>query len=446
MKQFLLAVVAAAGIAACGSDSSLPVATGKGNVRAINGLPTSPEIDFRIEERGLGSLTYKTASTPSNWDDLDYLFNFDYRPPGVLVDPVRFATEALTVKVDTVHTFLLWGDFSAPTITLWEWPERVFSDSDTVFELRVINSAVALGEIDVYFALDGVTPVLGEQVATLEPGEISDPMDYEGDTYITFVTPAGDPNTILYESPPAGIVARQSQLLTVFEGDANDTAPVTARFFNNIGSSVSLPDVRFLPTRRFIHGTMNLETADIYDDEAVTNRIYAGLAFGDATNDIEVAAGDVPITLTAENNPGAILFEQTYPVSSGSRVNTYMFWAEDALRSSALAVDRRPVETEARITWFQSSDNQQLVDLYLVDRGETIDEALPRQVSLLRGFLAPPLRTVAGSYDIYITVAGEKTILDGPLPIDLALGDVVEAILLDRVDPALAEFRIIPPP
>ena len=90
--------------------------------------------------------------------------------------------------------------------------------------------------------------------------------------------------------------------------------------------------------------------------------------------------------------------------------------------------------------------DQQLVDLYLVDRGETIDEALPRQVSLLRGFLAPPLRVNAGSYDIYITVAGEKTILDGPVAIDLELGDIVEAILLDRVDPSLAEFRIIPLP
>ena len=300
------------------ANPSLPVATGKGSVRAINGIPTSPEIDFRIEERLLDSMIYKVATPPSNWDDLDYLFNFEYRPPGVLADPVRFASEPLKVKVDTAHTFLVWGDFSAPTITLWEWPEREFSDTDTVFELRVINSAVALGEVDVYFALVGVTPILGEQFATLSPGQISEPFDFEEDAYVTYVTPAGDPGTILYESPPAAVIARQSQLLTIFEGDANDTAPVTARFFNNIGTAISLPDVRFPPTRRFFHGTMNLETADIYDDEAVTNRIFAGLAFGEATNDMEVAIGDVPITLTAVDNPGAILFEQSYSVGSGS--------------------------------------------------------------------------------------------------------------------------------
>ena len=191
---------------------------------------------------------------------------------------------------------------------------------------------------------------------------------------------------------------------------------------------------------------MNLETFDIYDDEAVTNRIYAGLPFGEATNDLEVAAGNVPITLTAENNPGAILFEQTYAVASGTRFNTYMFWADDALRTSAIFVNRRPVETEATISWFHSADNQEFVDLYLVDRDVPIDDEFPRQINLLRGFQPPTLRSPAGSFDLYITVAGEKTILDGPVPLDLVLGDVVEAILLDRVDPSLAEFRIIPPP
>ena len=446
MKQFLLVLVAATALAACGSESSLPVASGKGTVRAINGIPTSPEVLFRIEERVLNPIGYKSASTPSNWDDLDYLFNFDYQPPDLFADQVRVATEALKVQVDTVHTFLFWGDFSAPTVTRWDWPEREFTDTETVFDVRVINSAVALGEIDVYFALEGVLPVLGQQIATLSPGEISDPFDFEEDTYVAYVTPAGDPNTILYESPPAGIVARQSQLLTIFEGDANDTAPVTARFFNNIGTSISLPDVRFAPTRRFFHGTMNLETFDIYDDEAVTNRIFAGLAFGEATNDMEVAVGEVPITLTAENNPGAILFEQTYTVGSGTRFNTYMFSAEDDLLTVAVFVSRRSVETEAIINWFHSSDNQELVDLYLVDRDEPIDDRFPRQRNLLRGFQSPPIRSPAGSFDLYITVAGEKTILDGPLQLDLELGDVVEAILLDRVDPSLAEFRIIPPP
>ena len=448
MKRALLILIAAISLAACGGDSSLPVASGKGFVHAINAIPTSPEMAFLIEERLLGGMVYKAAYNPANsdWDDLDYLFNFEYQPPGILAERVRFATEALKVQVDTMHTFLVWGDFSNPTITRWDWPVREFNEADTVFELRVSSGAPALGNIDIYFAAEGVPPVLGQQVATVGPGEVSGPTDFETGEWVVTVTPEGDPSTILLQTNPALIFSRQSELLVVFESDANDTAPVTARRFNNLGATVVLPDSRFPPTRRFIHGTMDMETADIYDDAAVSNRIVAGLAFGEFTGDIDVAVGDVPITVTAENNPGAILFESTYQVIAGTRFNTYMNTPDDTLRGTALFVNRRSIETEARIAWFHSADDHEFVDLYVVDRGETIDEALPRVINALRGLLAPEVRLVEGNYDLYFTPAGEKTILDGPIELDLQLGDVVEGVLLDDVDPTLADFRIISAP
>ena len=48
------------------------------------------------------------------------------------------------------------------------------------------------------------------------------------------------------------------------------------------------------------------------------------------------------------------------------------------------------------------------------------------------------------SYDIYIAEAATKTVLDGPVSLEAATGEVFEAVLLDRVDPALAEFRFFP--
>ena len=446
MMRTALTLVAALAVVACSSDSSLPVASGKGSVMAINAIPTSPEMGFLIEETLLGGMVYKVATAPRDWDDLDYLFNFEYQPPGILAERVRFATQPLKVKVDTAHTMLVWGDFNAPTITVWEWPEREFNENDTVFELRVSNGAPGLGTVDIYFAEEGVPPVLGQQLATVAPGEVSGPTDFETGEWVVTITPEGDPSTVLYQSSAALIFSRQSELLVVFESDANDTAPVTARRFNNLGATVVLPDIRFPPTRRFIHGTMDLETVDIYDDEAVSNRIVAGLSFGEFSGDIDVAVGDLPITVTAENNTGSILFESTYSVIAGTRFNTYYNTPVDSLLGTALFVNRRSIETEARLTWFHSADNFELVDVYIVDRGESIADALPRLLSLSPGILAPDLRLLAGSYDMYFTTAGEETILEGPIALDLELGDVVEGILLNRVDPTLADFRLIPLP
>jgi hypothetical protein len=444
ISQLLAAIVIAAAIGACGTESSLPVATGKGSVRMINAIPTSPEIGFLIEERALDGVGYKSNSAPRDWDDLEYTFNFDISLPFEL-DSRRIASQFVDVTRDIEYTFLVRGSLDATIIDVWQIPERSFSGAETIFEMRVGNAADALGSIDVYLGLEGVDPVLGEQVATLAPGEVSAPTDMETDVYIVTITSAGDPADILFQSVPTQILSNQSVIVTVFEGDANDTAPVALRLFNQVGASSAITDARFPPTARFVHATRDLGTSDIYDDAALQNRIVADLAFGDITGDIDMAVGEIPITATAPGNVGAIQLEDTLVTFAGSHLNYYFTVLADEVEGTQVPVDRRSIETIARLTFFHSAINHDFVDLYVVDAGTTIDDVLPRQIALAYGLQTAPLALDAGSYDIYVTTLAEKTILDGPVSLDVALGDVVEAVLLDRVDPSLVEFRLFPP-
>ena len=445
ISQVLVALIATLAIGACGSESSRPVATGKGSIRMINAIPTSPEIGFLIEERTLDGVAYKTNSSPRDWDDLEYTFNFEVSPP-FDAERTRIASQFLDVTRDIEYTFLVRGSLDAATVDVWQIPERSFDGTETIFEMRIGHAADALGSVDVYLGPEGVDPVLGEQVATLAPGEISPPSDVEEDVYVLTITSAGNPADIVYQSVPTQIIASQSVIVTVFEGDANDTAPVTVRLFNQLGSSSRVTDARFPPTTRFVHATMDLGTSDIYDDTGLQNRIVADLAFGDVTGDIELAVGEVPITATAPGNVGAILLEDTLTTFAGSRLNYYFTVLSDEIVGTQVSVDRRSVETSARLTFFHSSINHEFVDLYVVDAGTTIDDAFPRQVALNYGAQTAPVALNAGSYDVYITTIAEKTILAGPVSLEVALGDVFEAVLLDRVDPSLAEFRFLPPP
>ena len=445
ISQVLVALIATLAIGACGSESSRPVATGKGSIRMINAIPTSPEIGFLIEERTLDGVAYKTNSSPRDWDDLEYTFNFEVSPP-FDAERTRIASQFLDVTRDIEYTFQVRGSLDAATVDVWQIPERSFDGTETIFEMRIGHAADALGSVDVYLGPEGVDPVLGEQVATLAPGEISPPSDVEEDVYVLTITSAGNPADIVYQSVPTQIIASQSVIVTVFEGDANDTAPVTVRLFNQLGSSSRVTDARFPPTTRFVHATMDLGTSDIYDDTGLQNRIVADLAFGDVTGDIELAVGEVPITATAPGNVGAILLEDTLTTFAGSRLNYYFTVLSDEIVGTQVPVDRRSVETSARLTFFHSAINHEFVDLYVVDAGTTIDDVFPRQVALNYGAQTAPVALNAGSYDVYITTIAEKTILAGPVSLEVALGDVFEAVLLDRVDPSLAEFRFLPPP
>lgn len=439
------AIVAAAIIAGCGSESSFPQATGEGIIRTINAIPTSPTVSFLIEERTLDTVTYKSISSPDRWDDLNYTFNFQIVRP-VLAEPLRIASQPLDVARDVEHTLVLRGSVDAPTVDIWEIPERSFSGTETIFEMRVGHAGDGLGTVDVYLGQEGVDPQPGELVATLAPGDVSTPRDVEEDVYVITITPAGNAGNVLFQSAPTQIVASQSVLITVFQGDANDTAPVAVRLFNEVGVAAALPDSRFPPTARFIHATTDLGTADIYDDAELQNRIVADLAYGDITGDIDVAAGDVPITATAPGNVGAILFEDTLTTFAGTRVNYYLSELAGEIVGEPIRVDRRSIETSARLTFFHSAANHRSVDLYVVEAGTAIEDALPRLIEQIYLQQTPPIAFDAGDYDIYVTTSGEKTVLEGPLRVEAAYGDVYEAVLLDRVDPSLVELRFFPPP
>jgi hypothetical protein len=411
----------------------------------INAMPASPAVAFLIEERTLDSVSYKNNSSPASWDDLEYTFNFQISRPSQVL-PTRIASQLLDVAPDVEHTLVLRGAIDAPTVETWEIPERSFSDNETIFEMRVGHAADGLGTIDVYVGQEGVPPQPGDQVATLAPGEVSTPRDIEEDDYVVTVTSAEDAGNVLFQSTPTQIVASQSVLITVLEGDANDTAPVAVRIFNQAGSAATLADSRFPPTVRFVHATTDLGTTDIYDDAELQNRIVADLAYGDITADIDVQDGDVPITATAAGNVGAILFEDTLTTFAGARVNYYLSELAGDIVGEPIRVDRRSIETAARLTFFHSATNNRSIDLYVVDAGTAIDEALPRLAGQVYLQQAPPLALDAGSYDIYVTTSGEKTVLEGPLSLEASYGDVFEAVLLDRVDPSLAELKFFPPP
>ena len=241
MMRLPVALILAITLLGCHGETSRPEAGGKGTVRAINAIATSPDMSFLIEQRAIGNVSYKNNTSPQSWDDISYTFSFDVLLSGG-GGITRIASQPLDVIADTEHTLVIRGDLQSPTVTVWEIPQREFGEGATVFELRVGHASASMGTVDVYFALEGVAPEVGQQIATLAPGEVTAPADYDRDTYVLTVTRAGDPNDVLFQSAPALIVDSQSALITLFDGDANDPSPFFARLFNQVGQGTNLPD------------------------------------------------------------------------------------------------------------------------------------------------------------------------------------------------------------
>lgn len=433
-RTFTFAACAATlALAACTSDSQLPNPTGKGGVRGINAIPGSPIVNFRIEERSLGNLNYKNSSTPALYDDFEYTFNFDISIPGEN-EQQRIASVTQKVDVGQEYVFAISGDLANPTVTTWETTLRDWSGSETVFEARFAHLSASLGAIDVYFyEQSGPAPVQGEQIATLSYGEIMDITDFEQGDYRSLITAAGDINTVYHHSIAGIFVARSSHLLSIFDGNENDTSPYILWSMSSAGQQQRLPDTAYASAIRFIHGAATLPEVDVYNDEALTNLVAPNLALGETTGDIDTVSEEVTWYFTPAGSTATVLFSQTIPPSpSSTPTELYLSGTTDAWAGVNLSQDRSSSVTLAKMSLYHSAFDAATLDMYIVQRGETIAaDAFPNLSRINYGLPSGTAALPAGSYDIYLTQVFQKTVVGGPFELDVELGDVVFLLAYD---------------
>jgi hypothetical protein len=439
-----LATVAFSG---CTGESNRPEATGEGKIRAINAIKTSPTMGFWIEERRLDAVDYKFSTNFATYDDLEYTFNFQTRLAGDLT-ATRVASQLLAVEKDTEYTFLISGALAAPDITVWELPIREWADSETVFELRVANTADSLGDVDVYFSAPGIPPAPGNSIGTLAFGEVLPVADYESGEYVLTYTVAGDPSMVRFESAGFVLGAQSSVLLSIFDGDANDTGTWSARAYFAAGGAGVISGVNATATARFYHATTALFTADIYTEETLTPPpVVADHVFSTYTDDIDFPFGTNFLYYTAAGNPGAPLLDtQVVALPTGHR-HVYIIGDSDPLQTLGYTPDRRSIETQAKFTFMNTALNHPSVDVYVVESGTDITDKFPLFFNLPVGAAPRDASLPAGSFDIYLTPPAEKTIIAGPFALDTLLGDVFEFIAYDDVtDPMTADIVSVPVP
>lgn len=440
MKRTLLLVACFVTLAACGSDSSLPNPTGKGAVRMINTISGSPEMRFLIEERLLASARYKESTSPAPYDDFSYRFNFEVGLPGETTF-TRVASRTLQVEKDREHVFVVSGDATSPDIAVWDWDIRTFNEPDTVLEARFSHGGATLGAIDVYFDPAGTVLGANPPAATLSFGDVSEPFDYEAGEYVLTVTVAGDVNTVLFTTGETDLLAQFAHLITVFDGDANNTGPVAVRSMTGDGNPFVFRDVSTPPQVRFIHTSFETEAVDVYDDEQLSNLVAADLPFLGTTADLDTDIDETTFYFTPAGSTAQVLFEQLVAgFTPGTFSDIYVVGSASTRFAARITPDRAPHSTSAKLRIFSGSVNYDFFDVYLVERGA---EVTAEDFRILAGIgsatISPIVELLAGSYDLYLTEANTRDVISPAFPADLTNGSIVDLIAVDTVDTAVIE-------
>lgn len=430
-------------LTACGGESSLPSATGKGSIRAINAISAAPEVAFLIEERTIGTADFRQATTLAEYDDLVYKFNFEVFFAGN-TSLTRFATRTLDVVADMDYVMVLTGTLANASVLLWESPQRDFTGSETVFEAKFAHTAESLGSVDYYFAPPGTAPVLGEAAGTLAFGEILTATDFAAGDYVLTVTTSGDPGDVLFQSTAQTFLLTTQYTIATFDGGPATFAPIVARAYPSTSGAITLADASYPATVEFVNGSLELGTIDIYDDDMQTSLLVDDLAHQGISAELNLAAGNTTISVTPFDATTPIYFGQTLNFFTGIRGRLVAVGATGTFRAIAYNPDRRGVDTHVKFQVVSATENFGVVAVYLIEAGAVLDAQLPVVGALASGSISTALQLTAGSYDIYVREFLDTTNLAGPIRLDVAVGDVVNAIVHDNVDPAIVDFAILP--
>lgn len=446
MKRILLLASCLVTLAACG-DSALPNPTGKGFVRTINAIPGSPPVRFLVEEFPEATVPYKSSSSPEDYDDFSYTFNFEVSLPGE-VGPTRVGSVTLTVEKDRQHMFFLSGDINNPDITVWDGDVRTFDAADTVFETRFAHGGTTLGDIDIY--LDPVGTALGTNppAASLSFGEINDPVDFEAGDYVLTVTAANDVSTVYFTSQQENLQQQLEHVITVFDADANDAGTVAVRAMASGGRATIFDDATEPPRVRFIHTSFENGPVDIYSDEQLTSLVAANLPFGGATADLDSATDATTYYFTPAGSTAQVLFEQQLPeVPPGTFLHAYIIGPASETILIPIVPDRAGNTTSSKLAIYHGAVNFNFIDAYLVDRGtEFNDESRAIMLRVRLAELSPVVELLEGSYDLYLTRSGSRELATAAYPLDLVNGSVFDLIAVDTVDPDVIELIDVPVP
>lgn len=438
-------------LAGCSGGSQFPEPTGKGTFRAINAVADSPTLEFRVENAGLvtgspffDTVSFRSVSGAQEIDDFDYEFNFDYRFPTENT-PRRLISRQQKIDADQDYTFVLTGSMASPEVSVWTSPEREFDSTDTVFEVRFAHLAASLGRVDVYFAAPGTAPVLGNARGTLEFGETLEPQDLPEGDFELVVTAENDPATILYQSISATYAPRIQLIVSLFDGTVDDTAPLAARALPvGIGNPIlSLPDARFGSTVRFVQASRDIATADIYDDEALMNRVVADHAYQDVTAEFPIASGETTFTYTAAGNTGVVQLEPTVIASTGNRYTLYSLGAGDTVRSLFTVDLRRPIPVFAQLALYNADASRAGLFFYLLEPGASIEEGDPAFFAEFGNFTGF-FNVVPGDYDLVVTATDSTDPLAPAIPLSLTEGVVIRLMAFATADPNVLDVQPLP--
>jgi hypothetical protein len=408
-------------------------------LRALHASPDAPPVNIRVNGvQALGNVDFGQGSAFLNAAESTRVEVEAIIPGGNAVVLDR----RLSLEFSTEYTVLAVGEVADPidTLVISNPSGRAIAAGN--LRAQVVHAAPNAPAVDVYVTapgatLAGSTPV---NVGALTYGEFTGRTEVPAGDYRIRVTAAGNPGAVVYDSGTVALAAGADLLVAAIENTGPGTTPIQLVALNGQGSA-KIFDSSTPAAVVAVHASPDAPNVDLLADVVGTaNNEALGLArnvaFPQACRIGAVPApGSYSISVTPAGNPGVTALQFPLAPEKGNELTaivTGYLGSTPALRPLALPLSTRSIATEARLRVTHASPGTGNVDLYLLADGASLAAATASFAAVPFGADTGVLSIAPGTYDVYVTPAGNKAVVAIEVQnLALAGGAVLDVIARD---------------
>lgn len=410
-------------------------------VRALHASPDAPAVNILVDGApALSDVDYTEGSGFLALDEQAYRVQVEAIIPGgnaVVID------ETYDLEYGVDYNIVALGNVATPVSALVIANPTMPVQSGNI-TAQVLHAAPNAPDVDVYITAPGGDLTMSSPVNAddLSFREYTGQLEVPAGAYQVRVTLAGDPATVVYDSGSLDLVAGTDLLVAAVENTGPGAAPIQLVALDGTGSFEILDQMTPAAVVA-VHASPDAPSVDILADDLSTAADDAILLAGDIafSQSCEIASvpapGDYTISVTAAGDPATVALQFPLTVAAADELTaivTGFLTSTPALQPLALVNDSRSVVTESKLRITHGSPSTPAVDLYLLADGTDINDP-----NVTPSFAAVPftastglLSVAPGTYDVYVTPAGDKGVIAIEVQ-DLALtgGDVLDVIARD---------------
>ena len=238
--------------------------------------------------------------------------------------------------------------------------------------LQVAHAAPDAGPLDVYLTAPGDLLPAATPIAQVTYG--NDPDDRflkAAGTYVISVTPAGDPDTVLFDSSEVALQAGQDLLLVAVTNTttATDEVPVSL-IVNNRFLTSEIPDKDLPSDLRVVHVSPDAPALNVIGDretEGAANVPFAtGLPYLAYTDYVSAPRDNYIVNGATTAEPDTVIFSFTRSLIAGQRATVLALGLLASINDLVLADDIRSVYAEGKLRIVDAAPGSGTVDVYVL--------------------------------------------------------------------------------